>query len=127
MITHTDKSVLDSRKTTNSSKTIAVVKTGMKTSKKAKQGDDFVGTKSKINKVSETTPTKAVVQESGNKNGVFTLGEVQLFIDQHNATKTIALPGRTLKDIGIIHEAYNRSTYKYATNILQLLNKWANN
>ncbi|HTX71930.1 MAG TPA: hypothetical protein VMC79_03815 [Rectinemataceae bacterium] len=56
-----------------------------------------------------------------------TLDEVRSFIDQHNGGRGVKLPGRSAEDIGTIHEAYNRSTYKYAEHILALLKRWSQN
>jgi hypothetical protein len=72
-------------------------------------------------------PQTSAIQKTKTNNAAYTLDEVQIFILQHNARKTITLPGRTAKDIEIIHEAFNKSTFKYANNILEILKKWANN
>jgi hypothetical protein len=72
-------------------------------------------------------PPKIAIKKTIVGNGVFSLNEVQIFINQHNAKKPIVLPGRTAKDIEVIHEAYNKSTFKYAKNILEILNKWTSN
>ena len=86
-----------------------------------------------INQKDKSAPSKRTTQktikpiaEKTNK-GAFTLDEVQIFIVQHNARKAIILPGRKASDIEKIHEAYNKSTYKYAKDILVILDKWAQN